>query len=96
MADGTQALPAPRRDGAGSYHIHIYGHVSPYWEAELSMRLTYLQTDAGIISTLTGDLPDQSALLNTLGRLMMWGYLILAVRYEVAATDGAPAGEPRV
>jgi hypothetical protein len=47
------------------------------------MSLTYAQTECGTVSVLTGRLPDQAALLGALGRLAMWGYLILQVRYDV-------------
>lgn len=55
------------------------------------MRLTYAQTKWGPISTLTGELPDQAALLGTLRRLVMLGYIIVLVRYDL--TFGEEEGE---
>jgi hypothetical protein len=54
------------------------------------MRLSYTRTEWGTISTLTGSLPDQAALLGALGRLAMWGHLIIIVRYEIGH-DGCQA-----
>ncbi|NTU79010.1 MAG: hypothetical protein HGA45_06350 [Chloroflexales bacterium] len=48
------------------------------------MRLAYAQTEWGRVSTLRGELPDQAALLGALGRLTMWGYLVLLARYDIA------------
>ena len=83
MADATTPSPTLHSDGAGPYLIQVHGMVSRHWELELQMQLTYGQTEWGTISTLTGQLPDQAALLGTLGRLAMWGYKILLVRYDV-------------
>lgn len=46
------------------------------------MRLTYSQTGRGTVSTLRGELPDQAALLSALGRLAMWGYMVILARYD--------------
>lgn len=83
MANATPALREFPSDGGGSYLIQVYGKVARHWEAELRMRLAYTQTEWGTITTLTGWLPDQAALLGALGRLSMWGYLIIIVRYNV-------------
>lgn len=84
MADGSQAPLYPSSDGAGPYLIRVQGSVARHWEHELQMQLTYQQTEWGVITTLSGQLPDQAALLGALGRLTMWGYLILLVRYDAA------------
>lgn len=81
MAGGTPAWPGLDRDGGGVYLIEVQGEVEPHWERELNMRLTIRQTEYGPVSVLTGALADQSALLGVLGRLAMWGYLILLVRF---------------
>lgn len=88
MTYPPQPPAGPSSDGAGPYVITVRGHVGRHWEPELQMRLSYAETEWGVISTLRGQLPDQAALLGTLGRLTMWGYLILLVRY-----DSSPPGE---
>lgn len=80
-------VPPVSRDGAGLYVIKVYGKLPRHWEPELRMRLTYAQTERGTVSTLRGDLPDQAALLGALGRLAMWGYLVLFARYEVTLDE---------
>ncbi|NTU83488.1 MAG: hypothetical protein HGA45_29645 [Chloroflexales bacterium] len=92
MADGTETSSRPNLDGAGPYTIKVYGQVARHWELELRMRLTYTQTERGTISTLAGELPDQAALLGALGRLAMWGYLIILVRYDISFDERK--GEP--
>jgi hypothetical protein len=59
------------------------------------MRLTYTHTERGTISVLTGRLPDQAALLGALGRLAMWGYLILHVCYDVSPDGQDCDADPR-
>lgn len=83
MPDAMQAPQKIHSDGAGPYLIQVYGKVARHWELELHMRVLYTQTEWGTITTLSGQLPDQAALLGALGRLSMWGYLIIIVRYEV-------------
>jgi hypothetical protein len=80
MAVGTQVSRQLRPDGGGLYTIEIYGDVEAHWEQELAMRLTYRETEYGTVSVLTGELPDQAAMLGVLGRLAMWGYMIVLVR----------------
>lgn len=89
MADGVNMTPRVSGDGAGPYVIRVYGRLARHWEAELRMRLTYAQTEWGTVSTLRGELPDQAALLGALGRLAMWGYLVLLARYDVTLDDWA-------
>lgn len=89
MADGTRATPRLSSDGTGPYVIKVYGKVEPHWESELQMSLSYADSEQGLVSVLSGPLPDQAALLGILGRLSMWGYLIIFVHYECArAADG--------
>lgn len=59
------------------YTVRVRGYVEPYWEAELSMQISYHHTGDGGITLLMGRLPDQAALLGILGRLDMWGYEII-------------------
>lgn len=96
MADGTQALTKRDRDGAGPYCIQVSGQVERHWEPELRMRASYLWTPRGVVTILSGELPDQSALLGALNRLAMLGYLILEVRYQAAGDlcDAPAAAEP--
>ncbi|NCC36245.1 MAG: hypothetical protein EOM24_30180 [Chloroflexia bacterium] len=68
-------------DREATYVIQIRGHVEPHWQVELQLQLTYTETESGTISTLTGYLPDQAAMLGVLNRLAMWGYQIVLVRY---------------
>ncbi|WP_129671698.1 hypothetical protein [Candidatus Chloroploca sp. Khr17] len=68
-------------DRDATYVIQIRGKVEPHWQAELQMQLTYAETESGTITTLTGYLPDQAAMLGVLNRLAMWGYQIVQVRY---------------
>lgn len=89
MADESEWPTPPDRDGAGHYVIRVQGEVAPHWERELQMQVAYARTGWGSISTLAGQLPDQAALLGVLGRLAMWGYLILSVHYDVG-----PGKEP--
>ncbi len=72
-------------DGGGIYTILVQGEVERHWEPELQLQLSYRQTERGVLTVLTGHLPDQAALLGVLGRLAMWGYVILEVRYDSAA-----------
>jgi hypothetical protein len=51
------------------------------------MVVTYTHLEGGTVTVLTGELPDQAALLGALGRLAMWGYVILQVCYEVRLGD---------
>jgi hypothetical protein len=90
MVSGSRVPSRLNPDGAGSYIISVYGKIARQWEPELQMSLTYTQTEQGTISVLKGRLPDQAALLGALGRLAMWGYLILHVYYDVSfeAQDG--------
>lgn len=74
--------------GSGAYIIQIRGEIERYWEAELRMQVAYCETDQGPISTLSGDLPDQAALLGVLQWLSMWGYVILSVQYVSAEEHG--------
>lgn len=67
--------------GSGSYVIQIRGEVERHWERELRMQLSYGETEFGIISTFSGRLPDQAALLGALQWLSMWGYVIVLVQY---------------
>ncbi len=86
-------LPVPHaihRDGAGVYVIQVRGKVEHHWEPELHMKVSYDQTEHGLISTLSGTLPDQSSLLGALARLNMWGYLVLLVRYDPQDPSGDP------
>lgn len=89
MAKGSHAPRLLTRDGGGFYVIQVQGEVEPHWELELQMRLVCDDTDTGVVSTFSGALPDQAALLGALGRLAMWGYLILLVRH---APELEPAG----
>ncbi len=75
------------REGGGHYLIEVHGVVARHWEHDLQLRLAYRHGSHGTISTLSGWLPDQAALLGALGRLNMWGYAILLVRF-------APEKEP--
>lgn len=79
--------PAVSHDGAGPYIIRVYGRLPRHWEPELRMRLAYMQTAQGTVSTLRGELPDQAALLGVLGQLTMSGYLILLARYDIALDE---------
>lgn len=90
MTPGTGATQRLSSDGAGPYVIKVRGRVAHHWEPELRMRLSYTQTELGTVSTLSGVLPDQAALLGALGRLAMWGYLILLVRYDEASDEAEP------
>ncbi len=72
------------------YIIQVRGHVEPHWEAELHLRITYHGAGEGEISSLTGQLPDQAALLGVLNWLAMWGYEILS--FTVAPPPGAAGG----
>lgn len=87
MADGSWVSLRPSSDGAGLYVIKVWGKLEHHWEAELSMSLRYAQSELGIVSVLSGRLPDQAALLGALGRLAMWGYLIIVVRYDCPMAD---------
>ncbi|NJM05668.1 hypothetical protein HC891_04960 [Candidatus Gracilibacteria bacterium] len=86
MAGGTQELQQLGHEGGGLYTIEVQGEVERHWEQELNMRLTYRQTEYGTVSVLSGQLADQSAMLGTLGRLAMWGYVILLVRFAPEAS----------
>ncbi|MFQ3662477.1 MAG: hypothetical protein SNJ69_08800 [Chloroflexaceae bacterium] len=72
------------------YTIHVRGRVEHHWEAELRLRITYHRIGEGEFSTLTGQLPDQAALLGVLNWLAMWGYEI--VSFTVAPPPGASGG----
>lgn len=91
MAERSWANLRPSSDGAGPYVIKVWGKVERHWEAELQMSLSYAHSERGVVSVLSGRLPDQAALLGALGRLSMWGYLIIFVAYDQAA--GAPGGD---
>jgi hypothetical protein len=84
MADERDRAQRLDRDGAGSYSIQVLGRVEQYWEPELRMQVSHRDSTWGLVSTLRGYLPDQAALLGNLGRLTMWGYLILSVCNESA------------
>jgi hypothetical protein len=86
-ADGPRASFHPSSDGAGPYVIKVRGKVEPHWESELQMSLSYAHSELGVVSVLSGQLTDQAAMLGVLGRLSMWGYLIIFVRYEYAGAD---------
>ena len=74
--------PQPLRgDGGGHYLILVQGRLEHHWGPELGMQLAYRRTEWGTVSALAGDFPDQAALLGALGRLAMWGHLIVLVRY---------------
>lgn len=93
----TDAMRAPEHyggDGAGPYVIKVWGTVARHWEPELQMRLTYADTERGTVSTLAGHLPDQAALLGALGRLAMWGYVIILVCYEDACDERGRVAAP--
>lgn len=95
MPERLPALYCAHRDGAGPYIIQVQGMVEHHWEQELRMTLSYAQNELGVVSTLSGALPDQAALLGALGRLNMWGYLILLVRYGAPSpTDESPPEPP--
>lgn len=79
-------------DGPHTYSIQVQGEVERHWELELRMQLSYQQTEWGAVTTLSGRLPDQAALLGALGQLAMWGYLILSVRVTPVAPP--PSDEP--
>jgi hypothetical protein len=83
MADSAAAYFHHSSDGAGPYVIKVRGRVERHWEPELQMQLSYAQTEAGVVSVLTGQLPDQAALLGALSRLAMWGYQIILVQYQL-------------
>lgn len=83
-AKRTASSPRFDSDGAGSYVIQVWGKLESHWEPELRMQLSYSETERGVVSTLSGRLPDQPALLGALNWLAMWGYQILLVRYDVA------------
>lgn len=95
MTDGMRADQRLSSDGAGPYVIKVRGKVARHWEPELQMRLTYAHTEGGTVSTLAGDLPDQAALLGALGRLAMWGYVIILVCYD-GACEGQVAESERL
>lgn len=94
MADGNGIRSRPDRDGAGAYIIRVHGHVARRWEPELRMHVTYALTTLGPISTLTGELPDQAALLGTLMRLAMLDYIIVLVRYDRSLGEEEGASDP--
>lgn len=73
------------------YTIHVRGYLEPHLQAELRMQIAYHHTDDGGISVLTGQLPDQAALLGVLGWLAMWGYQILS--FTTSSTPTGPSGE---
>lgn len=81
-----QASGRPAANGGGVYTILVQGEVERYWEPELQLQLSYRQTEHGVHTVLMGQLPDQAALLGVLGRLAMWGYVIVQVRYDAAAS----------
>lgn len=93
MADLPRASQWLSRDGAGPYVIQVLGELEPHWELELRMRLTCHRTEAGVVSVLSGELPDQCALLGALGQLVMWGYLIIMVRYGSECDEEDPDGQ---
>lgn len=72
-------------EGGGLYTILVWGEVERHWEPELQLALSYRQTEGGVLTMLTGQLPDQAALLGVLGQLAMWGYVILQVHFNAAA-----------
>lgn len=73
--------PVLPQSGSGSYVIQIQGEVERHWERELRMQLSYCETEFGTLSTFSGQLPDQAALLGALQWLSMWGYVIVFVQY---------------
>lgn len=77
----------PTRHDLTLYTIRVRGYLEPHWQAELRMQITYHHTDDGEISVLTGQLPDQAALLGVLGWLAMWGYQILGFTTSSIPTD---------
>jgi hypothetical protein len=81
----TPTYPVLHQYGSGPYVIRVQGEVERHWALELRMQLTYAQTEQGIVSVFSGELPDQAALIGVLQWLNMWGYVILAVHY---ATEG--------
>lgn len=82
MVGGTYGRQPRGLDDARGYTIQVQGEVERHWELELRMDLSYSESALGTISILSGRLPDQAALLGALGRLAMWGYVILLVRME--------------
>lgn len=54
-------------------------------QANRSLVSSNRQTEHGVHTVLMGQLPDQAALLGVPGRLTVWGYVILQVRYNSAA-----------
>ena len=92
MGGGAYPFQQPSRRRGGTYVIQVQGEVERHWEEELRLRLTYSRWEAGTVSTLAGRLPDQSALLGTLGWLAMWGYRIILVHYTPDPGVEEPSG----
>lgn len=81
---------ALRQDQPAAYRIQVQGRLSPRWAGWFE---GLVATDDGAeVTTLTGVVADQAALLGVLGRLYTLGLPLLLVERRPEADPGADEG----
>jgi hypothetical protein len=77
-------------DAPASYVIRVEGALSPDWSERLGgLRVAALDGGRAPVTELTGELPDQAALLGVLTTLYNLGFPLLAVAREAEGAEGA-------
>lgn len=73
----------PRIANSARYQIRVTGHLDSSWSGRLGGLTisTSVQDDGSAVTSLTGELMDQAALLGTLNTLASLQYPILSVCY---------------
>ena len=72
-------------DKSASYQIRVQGHVSRRMAARLGLSIAEVDEPDQTVTTLSGRIVDQAALLGILNSLYGMGFSLLSVEYQSLA-----------
>ncbi len=77
-----------KMDHMAVYHIQIQGSLAPHWSDYLNgLTIKVSHEDEYPITTLSGEIVDQAALLGVLTNLYNLGYPILEVEHQIISLE---------
>jgi len=62
--------------------IEVKGFLSPSATDNMGLSISVNETDGRIVTTLSGEVADQAALMGILNYLDDWGFTVLTVEYQ--------------